>query len=206
MVDLEFYELLATGIAAGFFVAMAAVMLARYRRISAKIVTSTDIGKELWDSMESHLAKQDERILDVMTRMEVIQSRAVEAKARSPIATHPFTGAESSQRQELTPQSLVTSMNAPVRSSQRSAQQPSMVSAPVQRVKGPGAGELQAIKLLDAGPKTSVEVQKLTGKSREHAARLMKDLYNQGLVVRDDSHKPFMYALTDEGRRYLSPG
>lgn len=201
MVDLEFYELLATGIAAGFFVAMAAVMLARYRRISAKIVTSTDIGKELWDSMESHLAKQDERILDVMTRMEVIQSRALTMEARSPIATHPFTGAEPSQRQQLTPQSFATAMNAPARSAER---QPSVMSTPVQRVKGPGAGELQAIALLGAGPKTSVEIQRLTGKSREHAARLMKGLFDQGLVVRDDSHKPFMYALTDEGRRYIS--
>jgi predicted transcriptional regulator len=81
-----------------------------------------------------------------------------------------------------------------------------MVSTPAQRAKGPGAGELQAIALLGAGPKTSVEIQKLTGKSREHAARLMKDLFDQGLVVRDDSHKPFMYALTDEGRRYISTG
>ena len=40
-------------------------------------------------------------------------------------------------------------------------------------------------------------------RSREHAARLMKELYEKGLVSRNNSSKPFVYQLTEEGKRRL---
>ena len=32
---------------------------------------------------------------------------------------------------------------------------------------------------------------------REHSARLLKGLFDKGLVVRDDSAKPYVYELAD---------
>ena len=64
--------------------------------------------------------------------------------------------------------------------------------------------EMSVIRLLGAKPRTSVEIKGLIEKSREHAARLMKVLFDAGLVTRDVSKKPFVYQLTDAGRRYLS--
>jgi predicted ArsR family transcriptional regulator len=70
----------------------------------------------------------------------------------------------------------------------------------------PDSGEERALKLLNESPRTSVEIRDLTGLSREHAARIMKGLYDKGFVVRDDAHKPYHYQLTDEGRKQVPPG
>ena len=59
------------------------------------------------------------------------------------------------------------------------------------------------LKLLSQSPMTAREIQVNTKKTREHTSRLMKRLYNESLVTRDIDNKPFLYKITDEGRRLL---
>jgi DNA-binding transcriptional ArsR family regulator len=59
------------------------------------------------------------------------------------------------------------------------------------------------LKLLSRSPMTAREIQINTKKTREHTSRLMKRLYNESLVTRDIDNKPFLYKITDEGRRLL---
>jgi DNA-binding transcriptional ArsR family regulator len=59
------------------------------------------------------------------------------------------------------------------------------------------------LKLLSQSPMTAREIQFNTKKTREHTSRLMKRLYNESLVARDIDNKPFLYKITDEGRRLL---
>ena len=59
------------------------------------------------------------------------------------------------------------------------------------------------LKLLSQSPMTAREIQVNTKKTREHTSRLMKRLYNESLVTRDIGNKPFLYKITDEGRRLL---
>ncbi len=59
------------------------------------------------------------------------------------------------------------------------------------------------LKLLSRSPMTAREIQVNTKKTREHTSRLMKRLYNESLVTRDIDKKPFLYKITDEGRRLL---
>jgi DNA-binding transcriptional ArsR family regulator len=59
------------------------------------------------------------------------------------------------------------------------------------------------LKLLSQSPMTVREIQVNTKKTREHTSRLMKRLYNESLVTRDIDNKPFLYKITDEGRRLL---
>lgn len=59
------------------------------------------------------------------------------------------------------------------------------------------------LKLLSQCPMTAREIQVNTKKTREHTSRLMKRLYNESLVTRDIDNKPFLYKITDEGRRLL---
>jgi len=59
------------------------------------------------------------------------------------------------------------------------------------------------LKLLSWSPMTAREIQVKTKKTREHTSRLMKRLYNESLVTRDMDNKPFLYKITDEGRRLL---
>jgi DNA-binding transcriptional ArsR family regulator len=59
------------------------------------------------------------------------------------------------------------------------------------------------LKLLSRSPMTAREIQFNTKKTREHTSRLMKRLYNESLVTRNIDNKPFLYKITDEGRRLL---
>jgi predicted transcriptional regulator len=52
-------------------------------------------------------------------------------------------------------------------------------------------------------PLTSREIQGKINKSREHTSRLLKKLYSENIVMRDESVRPYKYKITDEGRRLL---
>ena len=66
------------------------------------------------------------------------------------------------------------------------------------------------LKMLDV-PLTSREIQGKIKKSREHTSRLLKKLYSENIVIRDETTRPFRYKITNEGRKLLeqttsSPG
>lgn len=198
MDDITTYALLTVSF---FFVALALALLARYRRVSQRINASTDLGHDLWSSLEQRLKKQDERILDVMGRLEVIQARVMSAAAAQAPATlsplPPIVPPVAPMEEEPTP---VTEPSAPT-------QQPTSQAS--QASPAPGAElkldetQLAAMKLLGENPKNTRELTDALQKSREHTARIMKGLFDLGLVTRNDSAKPFVYQLTDEGRRRL---
>ena len=60
------------------------------------------------------------------------------------------------------------------------------------------------LKKLENKSLTTREVQRVIGRTREHTSRLMKKLFEEKLVDRDMSTKPFRYAITVEGRKLLS--
>jgi len=186
-----------------FFVTLSFGLLLRYRQVSQRISVSNDLGRDLWTALEQRMKKQDERILDLMGRVEVIQLRFSE----NPPSTLPSvasSGTSASPTTSTSPQS--TTIVAPKAPNQvdhvMSDEQTSQVTSQVTL----DATELAVIRLLEVKPRSSVEIKELTGKSREHAARLMKELFDEELVSRDSSKKPFVYQLTDEGRKYLAPG
>ena len=167
-----------------FFVALSFGLLLKYRQASQRINDSTDLGRDLWEALEQRLKKQDERILDVLARFDVIQSRLSERPV--PVALPPTPKMATVEER---PKSITEAHVTPV-------QQTSQVTL--------DGTEMSVIKLLSTQARSSVEIKELIGKSREHAARLMKTLFDSGLVTRDASKKPFIYQLTEAGRRYLS--
>jgi predicted transcriptional regulator len=58
------------------------------------------------------------------------------------------------------------------------------------------------LKMLEV-PLTSREIQRRIKKSREHTSRLLKKLYSENVVMRDESTRPFKYKITNEGRKLL---
>ena len=58
------------------------------------------------------------------------------------------------------------------------------------------------LTILDV-PLTSREIQKKINKSREHTSRLLKKLFSENIVMRDESTRPYKYEITDEGRKQL---
>jgi len=62
--------------------------------------------------------------------------------------------------------------------------------------------EMAVLKVLyRSGPKTAPEIREVIGKTREHAARLMKKLYREGYVVRNTDVIPFSYSLSERIRK-----
>src|SRR5438093_7929606 len=58
--------------------------------------------------------------------------------------------------------------------------------------------ELQVLTLLaNEGPKSAPEIDQVVGCSTEHTARLMKKLYDEGYIRRDQTRIPFRYSLVE---------
>ena len=57
--------------------------------------------------------------------------------------------------------------------------------------------------LITEKPMTSRDIQITLGRSREHTARLMKKLFDDGFVIRNTSTKPYTYSITEKGKEKL---
>jgi len=208
MDDLTTYALLATSF---FFVALSVGLLVRYRRVSERINASTDLGRDLSQSLEQRLKKQDERILDMMGRLEVVQSRVLAATAAG-VPAMPSSPAYA----PTVPASASTGKSKPDAATELGdvVQQPgSQESQPSQALSSFASSgvkldetQLTAMRLLSESSKDTRQLTDALRLSREHTARVMKGLFEVGFVKRDDSSKPFVYQLTDEGRSVLSSG
>jgi len=79
---------------------------------------------------------------------------------------------------------------------------------PIQKPRMPnmdfnGAAE-HVLGLITTNEMTSRDIQVTIGRSREHTSRLMKRLYEEGLVERNIKKKPFTYKITDKGKAKVS--
>jgi len=193
---------LALVVSAAFFVVLAFGLLLRYRQVSEKINTSSDLGHDLWSALEQRMKKQDERILDMYGRLEVVQSRVLAATAPheppvippTPLLA-PAPAPEEEKPKPVTEPSPIMQQPEPVTESQASQ----VVKPELQLDET----QLAAVRLLADSPKNTRQITDALKKSREHTARVMKELFEWGLVRRNDTTKPFVYQLTDQGRRYL---
>lgn len=57
--------------------------------------------------------------------------------------------------------------------------------------------------LITVREMTSRDIQITIGRSREHTSRLMKRLFEEGLVERNTKTKPFTYMITEKGKTKL---
>jgi len=64
------------------------------------------------------------------------------------------------------------------------------------------ATEVQVLQILaKEGPKPAPELKTIIGRTREHTARLMKKLFNEGYVERDVRKIPFTYNISEKIRK-----
>ncbi len=60
------------------------------------------------------------------------------------------------------------------------------------------------LRLITEKPMTSRDIQITIGRTREHTSRMMKKLFEEGLVERNMQTKPFTYYITDKGNTKLN--
>jgi len=59
------------------------------------------------------------------------------------------------------------------------------------------------LRLITEKPMTSHDIQITIGRTREHTSRMMKKLFEEGVVERNMQTKPFTYYITDKGKAKL---
>ena len=60
------------------------------------------------------------------------------------------------------------------------------------------------LKLITKKPMTSRDIEvTFGGRSREHVSRLMKKLFDDGLVERNTTNRPYTYSITDNGKNHI---
>ncbi len=183
---------LAAGVAVASLIVVVA-LLSRYRALVKDATRSAELAKNVWDSMNSRLTTQDTRIVDLMARLDVYSVKC------APLPPTP-------------PSSLpAAAVQRPASRAPEPAQQP---SRPISQAAAPppqsavatkegGKTQVRILQLLTEGPKTAIEINAVLGVTREHVGRLMKTLYLEGLVARNEQNKPYVYAITEAGRRNL---
>ncbi len=60
------------------------------------------------------------------------------------------------------------------------------------------------LQLITNKAMTSRDIQITTKRSREHTSRLMKKLFESGLVQRNTETKPYSYSITEKGKRKIN--
>ena len=63
-----------------------------------------------------------------------------------------------------------------------------------------GSATDYVLKLITEKPMTSRDIQITIGRTREHTARMMKKLFEEGFVERNMKTKPFTYYITNKGK------
>jgi archaellum component FlaC len=85
--------------------------------------------------------------------------------------------------------------------------EPPMPVIPIKRDKAMAAltdTEIAVLEMLSAeGPKTAPEIKERVHLSREHTARLMKKLYEEGYLEREVGKIPFSYSIKKEMEKLL---
>ena len=80
-------------------------------------------------------------------------------------------------------------------------------SQPTQAQRTPNMGYDNVVEavlgLITDKSRTSRDIQITLGKSREHISRMMKKLYEDGLVERNVNTKPYTYSITQKGHSRL---
>jgi Winged helix DNA-binding domain len=160
-------------------------LLSRYDRLVKEADKSTRLAKDVWDSVNSRFAVIDGRIIDLMVKTDVLSSRLGVV--------------------QFVPDSR--SIPGPTQNIQmKSDGQFDIVKGERTRtLVGEGTEtEARVLRFLVGGAKSSAEIKDQIGRSREHTARLMKALFERGLVVRNDRNKPYVYEITESGRSYVA--
>ncbi len=79
--------------------------------------------------------------------------------------------------------------------------------APVSRIPNMSSEDSvkHVLKLITKKPMTSRDIEvTFGGRSREHVSRLMKKLFDDGLVERNTTNRPYTYSITDSGKKHIS--
>ena len=132
------------------------------------------------------ISKIDKKVLDIEVSQEVLKSK--------------ITGIETRLEEQIQKLSIIPEIKNDLSLS-------SISVMPIKRDKAMASltdTEVAVLEFLSAeGPKTAPEIKEKVGLSREHTARLMKKLYEEGYLERETGKLPFKYSVKKEMEKLL---
>jgi hypothetical protein len=148
---------------------------------------------------------------DVEKRVSTTEAKAIADSGGRETLTARLVEVENKTRDMVTSQEAVT---AKIANLEQQARQFSTVpeasleaAIPIKRDKALAqltATEVAVLEMLASeGPKTAPQIKEKVRLSREHTARLMKKLYEEGYVERETSKIPFKYSTKKEMEKLL---
>jgi len=197
---------------------MAAVMLlailsARYRRDRHVFIESKDVVSGIVRVLSGRLQKQEESLDALKQTMHSVLKTQEEQQARLQRITEYIAESMDLERRligalgrvagkvnQLMSGSAIKEKAEPLERLPTEAYLASIETA----LSKLTPTELKVIQLLAVeGPLPSPNIGRTVGKSREHTARLMKRLYEQGYVDRETAKIPYWYKLNEKVRNAL---
>ncbi len=125
----------------------------------------------------SRLEYYERQLIDMKIRLDVLDLEQAEPVLEKKTEAAPKKEVEESRKEP-----------------ERPAQKPRMPNMDFNGVAD------HVLGLITTREMTSRDIQITIGRSREHTSRLMKRLFEEGLVERNTKLKPFTYRITEKGK------
>lgn len=138
----------------------------------------------------SRLEYYERQLIDMKIRMDALDLEEKEFQAPIPEKVEPVLEKKVEAKVEKEPEELKVEPVKP-------ASKPRMPNMGFD-----GIAE-HVLGLITTKEMTSRDIQITIGRSREHTSRLMKRLFEEGLVQRNNKTKPFTYQITENGKAKL---
>lgn len=160
------------GVFASFVGGLIAVIV--YNKVKPRLVSETENAKILTERLQYY----ENLLIDMKIRLDSL---------------------EMTQETEEIPQAQI-----PKPKEQKVQPEPPVIikeEKPKERIQNMqfGSATDHILRLITEKPMTSRDIQVTIGRTREHTSRMLKKLFEEGLVERDMSTKPFSYKITDKG-------
>jgi exonuclease VII small subunit len=156
-------------------------------------------GKKIVERMEKH----DNRLEDFVAKVEVASQ--IEQKLSAQIEQVDKKVNDLIASQEQVVQRIAEVEKARYKAPTHEAKIEAAIPIKKEKALAPLTGtELAVLEVLSKeGEKTAPEIRERIGLTREHTARLMKKLYEDGYLERDTGKMPYTYRLKEEMQKIL---
>jgi len=154
-----------------------------------RLAESVDQIAKAVNTMESEAPRTIDDKKQLLARLQDLEEKVRDVSTSHEVVTSKLTNLEELTRQLTTmPEKVETAI--PIRRDKAVSQLTET--------------ELAALEMLASeGPKTAPEIKQKIGLSREHTARLMKKLYEEGYLERETGKIPFKYSVKKEMQNLL---
>jgi len=162
------------------------------------------------DEHEMQLAKitdKAEKVLQSRSKM-MGEVKAIEEKLRQATSTQKTIKQKIEATEERARQKIEQLEKARSKRARTRAKQKIITAISIKSEKALAHLTEYQVKILEIlateGEKTAPEMKKKIGITREHTARLMRRLYDEGYVERDMRKMPYIYRIKEEAREILT--